>query len=188
MALSINPTAKKQPNTGAPGWAINTSIPGLPALTASATNIIKSGLEGLPSPDESRLQNAYFGAGTGLDPTSEFLRNRGFDLYGMKANQRQQQGLGNLLSLIGGYSGTVSPTPGQEIGAQQASADRGQRAYEFDSTMGFEREQYKKQLELLQKYLGNPAGGTGAYAPQVFGAGTDSYGNPGFAKIPGIDY
>lgn len=186
MAASVSnykPIGTTQPN-----WAINSAIPGLSGLTQSATNIIRNGLEGLPSPDETRLSNAYFGAGSGLDPTSDFLRNRGYDLYKTKANQRQRQGIQDLLALVGGYSGTVTPTPGQEIGAQQASADRAQRAGEFNATFGFEREQYNKQLELLQKYLGNPAGGTGTYGVTAYGSGTDPYGNAAFARIPGVDY
>jgi len=184
------PVVNTQPNRQAPqaNWAINQAIPGLEGMTRSATGIINNALQGLPSASESRLSNAYFGAQSGLDPTSDFLRNRGYDLYKRNANQFQRQGVQDLLSLVGGYSGTVAPTPGQEIGAQQASADRGQRAAEFNSTMGFEREQYQKQLELLQKYLGNPAGGTGTFGVQAYGFGTDPYGNSAFAKIPGVDY
>ena len=62
-------------------FAMSSAIPGLDKLTSSATSIISNALNGLPSPSESRLANAYFGAGSGLDPTSDFLRNRGFDLY-----------------------------------------------------------------------------------------------------------
>lgn len=158
MPTSVSPVAAPQSRSQ---WAIGNAIPGLPGLTSSATNIISSALNGIPSPSESRLQNAWFGAGSGLDPTSDFLRNRGYDLYRGKAQQNQQRGIQDLLALVGGYSGTVVPTPGQELGAQQQAADRGQRGAQFNATMGFEREQYNKQLQLLQQYLGNPAGGTG---------------------------
>lgn len=168
-------------------YAINQAIPGLSGLTQSATGIIDSALRGLPSPSESRLQNAYFGAGSGLDPGSDFLRNRGFDLYKRDANARQQQGFNNLLGLVQGYSGTVAPTPGQELQDRQQSAQLaqsesqfgrnldlqnaqlGQQANQFNQNFGFEQEQWKKQLQLLDQYL-NPAGGTGT------GAG---YGNVG---------
>jgi hypothetical protein len=117
-------------NLGVGSYAINAAIPGLSGLTKSATDIISNLLGGLPSADQARQENAYFGAGSGLDPTSDFLRNRGYDLYGQKSEQRKQTGLQDLLSLIGGYSGTVAPTPGQQIGQQESQADRAQRASE----------------------------------------------------------
>lgn len=83
------------------------NIPGIKGLTQSATNIIQSSLDGLPSPDQARLANAYFGAGTGLDSTSEFLRNRGFDLYGMQAQEQKSRGIGDLLSFLSSTSGLV---------------------------------------------------------------------------------
>lgn len=177
-----------QPQPAGGSWAINAAIPGLPGLTQSATNVINNALTGLPSVSEERLGNAYFGASSGLDPTSDFLRNRGYDLFKRKAEQRQRGGIQDLMSLVTSYSGAVAPTPGQEIGAQQQSADRAQRASEFSQTLGFEREQYNKALKLLDQLLGNPAGGT--VSPTVFeyGAGTNSYGLPAFARIPGVDY
>lgn len=90
-------------------------IPGFDNLSTSASSIIQNLLSGLPSPDESRLDNAYFGAGTGLDSTSPFLASRGRDLYGKRSETRQQQGIENLLKMLGTYSGTVAPTAGQEM-------------------------------------------------------------------------
>lgn len=156
-------TASTAANSG-PQWAINNAIPGLQGLTKGATDIIGNALSGLPSASEARLENAYFGAGSGLDPTSDFLRNRGYDLYKRKAEQRQRGGIQDLLSLIGTYSGAVVPSPGEELGAQQQSADRAQRGAEFGATMNFEREQYRKSLELLDQLLG-PSSGTGIYGP-----------------------
>lgn len=149
--------------SGGAGTALGKAIPGLPGLTKSATDIISNALSGLPSPSQTRMENAWFGAGSGLDPTSDFLRNRGFDLYNLRGEQRQRGGLQDLLSLVGGYSGTVAPTPGEQIGASTAAANRAQQAAQFNAQLGFEREQMAKQLELVQKYLGNPAGGTGGY-------------------------
>lgn len=122
------PSAGVAPDVGT--FAINRAIPGLPKLTGQATDIIGNLLGGLPSVDQTRQANAWFGAGSGLDPSSEFLRNRGYDLYGEKAQGRQQQGLQNLLGLIGGYSGAVAPTPGQELSQRESAADRAQRAAE----------------------------------------------------------
>lgn len=141
-------------------FSINSAIPGLPGLTSSATAIIKSALNGLPSPSESRLQNAYFGAGSGLDPTSDFLKRRGFDLYRRNAQQKQQQGLGSLLSLISTYSGNVAPTPGQELAANQSQEELGQRKLEFGTNYNFEQQQWQKQLDLLNQFLsGDSFGG-----------------------------
>ena len=173
------PAATVSAPAAAPSWAMQNAIPGLSGLTNSATGIINSALNGLPSPSESRLQNAYFGAGSGLDPTSDFLRNRGYDLYGAKANQRQQQGLANLLSLVGTYSGTVAPTPGQELQDKQATGQLalGNRSLEqsgsqFQQDFGFQQQQWQKQLELLNQYLGGGSGGGGTPASgygNVFG-------------------
>lgn len=170
-----NPAAPTSPTS----WAINNAIPGLNNLTSSATGIIDSALNGLPSPSESRSANAYFGAGTGMDPTSDFLRNRGYDLYKGKANQRQQQGLANLLSLVGTYSGNVAPTPGQELQDKQATGqlDLGNRQLEqsgsqFQQDFGFQQQQWQKQLELLNEYLGGGSGGNPASGyGNVFGTG-----------------
>lgn len=141
-------------------YAIYNAIPGLSGLTSSATGIIRNALNGLPSPSTSRLANAYFGAGSGLDPTSDFLRNRGFDLYKTQANQQQQQGLGNLMNLIGTYSGNVAPTPGQEISNATQNRQITSSENQFNANMNFEQQQWAKQLELLGQYL-NPAGGSG---------------------------
>lgn len=147
MALINRPTQQ------AGGFQISQAIPGLPALTQSATNIIQSALSGLPSPDEARLSNAYFGAASGMDPTSDFLRNRGFDLYGRMTNARQQQGIGNLLNLVSGFSGAVAPTPGQELQDRQQTAQLNQQGQQFNQNFGFEQQQWNKQLQLLDRFL-----------------------------------
>lgn len=90
------------------------AIPGFGDLTSTATSNIKNLLSGLPSVDQTRLDNAYFGAGTGLNPTSPFLINRGRGLYGERAEQQRQTGLQNFLSLIGQFSGNVVPNVGQQ--------------------------------------------------------------------------
>jgi len=168
MAIKIN-QMPQQPIAPSGQWAINQAIPGLPGLTTSATNIIANALSGIPSPSQSRLENAYFGSASGLDPTSDFLRNRGFDLYKAQANAQQQQGLGNLNNLVGAYSGNVAPTPGQEMQNAQFGQQLAQQGSQFGANLGFEREQWQTQLDLLQKYLGGPAGGTGSYLPNYNG-------------------
>lgn len=90
------------------------AIPGFGELTSTATGNIKNLLSGLPSVDQTRLDNAYYGAGTGLGSTSPFLINRGRGLYGERAAANRQTGLQNFLSLIGAYSGNVVPNVGQQ--------------------------------------------------------------------------
>lgn len=109
---------------------LESGIPGFGGLTRSATDIIGNLLNGLPSPSLARRENAYFGAASGLgssntDPTHDFLRNRGFDLYGQKAEERQQTGLKDLLSLLSGYSGSVVPTTGQALQNDQFNQEFG---------------------------------------------------------------
>ena len=98
--------------------AFNQALPGFSGLSQSATDIVGNLLKGLPSAAPTQKANAYFGAASGM-PGSDFVRNRGFDLYGQEAEKYKQRGLDNLLSLLQGYSGTVVPTAGQAIEANQ---------------------------------------------------------------------
>ena len=70
-------------------------------------------------------------------PGSDFVRNRGFDLYNMQADQYQQQGFDNFLKMLAGYSGTVMPTTGQQIDQDQ-----------FAQTMDFRNRQAAAELAL----------------------------------------
>lgn len=157
-------------------WGINAAVPGLSGLTNSASGIIGNALNGLPSPSESRLQNAWYGSASGMDPTSHFLQNRGYDLYRGRANQQQQQGLQNYFGLLGATSGVLAPTPGQEFQNQQFGQsqaqqnnqfgqNQAQQAGQFNADFGFQQQQWKKQLELLQQYLGPGAGTSGVGSP-----------------------
>lgn len=168
-------------------YQIENAIPGLSRLSKSASALIESMLSGQASPSESRLANAYFGAGSGLDPTSDYLRNRGFDLYKRDSSARKQQGFKDLLSLVGTYSGAVAPTPGQELQNTQQTNQLNQQQNQFNSNLGFEREQYNKQLELVNQYLGPGGGqapgfGTGNVGASAGfnnkGYAVDIYGNP----------
>ena len=175
------------PSTQMPtSWAINQAVPGLSGLTSSASGIIQNALSGIPSPSLSRLSNAYFGAGSGMDPTSDFLRNRGFDLYRTQAQGQQRQGIQDLATLLGSTAGTVAPTPGQELQNTQAQRSLAEQSSQFSQNLGFEREQYNKQLELLNKYLG---GGGGGGSPLAYEGGIpnamDSSLYTGYYQPPG---
>lgn len=98
--------------------AFNNALPGFSGLSQSATDIVGSLLKGLPSASPTQRANAYFGTASGM-PGSDFIRNRGFDLYGEDAEKYRQRGLDNLLALLRGYSGTVVPTADQQIQSNQ---------------------------------------------------------------------
>lgn len=104
------------------GKVSTAGIPNFNALSSGAGNLIQSLMGGMPSASPARKANAYFGVGSGM-PNSDFVRNRGFDLYGQQADAYQQQGFDNFLKLLQGYSGTVMPTAGQQIQNQQFNAD-----------------------------------------------------------------
>ena len=184
---------RNQQTLGPGNYAINTAIPGLPGLTKNATDIIGNLLTGLPSPDQARQENAYFGAGSGLDPTSDFLRNRGYDLYGQKAEQRKQTGLQDLLALIGGYSGTVAPTPGQQIGQEESQADRAQRAAEaaMQDALGTRRQDFEENAYWGISPKGVPSfwdilggGGFGGGNPYTWSPGRGGSYQGGVTELP----
>lgn len=118
-------------NGGTPAPSVPTlsdAIPGLDVLTKAATSNIGQQLGGLPSAGRARTDNAYFGINSGM-PSSDFTRNRGADLYHDQANQYQQQGLNNLLGLVGGYSGNVGTSAGQQ-----------QQQNQFNTSAGFQQQ------------------------------------------------
>jgi hypothetical protein len=106
-------------------------VPGFNRLSSTATGNIQNLLSGVPSAAPTQRANAYFGASSGM-PGSDFVRNRGFDLYGEKSEDYKQRGLQDFLSLLQGYSGTVMPTAGQQLETQQFNANLGNRQREFD--------------------------------------------------------
>lgn len=110
------------PGVGGISSILNSAIPGFSGLTKSATGNIMDLLGGDPSPSIARRANAYFGANSGM-PGSEFVRNRGFDLYNQQGEQRKETGLHDLLSLLAGYSGNAFPTVGEQQQGNQFSQD-----------------------------------------------------------------
>lgn len=111
---------------------VNNAIPGFNGLSGSATGIIGNLMGGLPSAAPTQRSNAYFGVNSGM-PGSDFVRNRGFDLYGEQAQQNQQRGFDDFLKLLQGYSGTVMPTQAEQIGQNQFAQNLSQKQYEFNT-------------------------------------------------------
>lgn len=154
------------------------AIPGFSKNLSTASGNINELLSGLPSPALARNAAAYYGVQSGM-PGSDYVRNKGFDLYNTQANAMRQQGQDDLLKLLSTVSGTAVATPGQTIqesqfgrnlGQQESQfgrslaeqvAGREQQGNQFGATLGFEQQQWQKQLELLDKYLGGAYGGGG---------------------------
>lgn len=161
--MPVGAVATGGPGTpGIPGDTssyLNQVLPGFSDLSGAATGIIGNLLRGLPSVDAARTSNAYFGAGSGMGAGSDFLRNRGYDLYNQQAQQRQQQGIGDLLSTLGAYSGTVVPTAGQALQNEQFGRSLGEQQYEFGQNYALN--QFQAMLQALG--LGNQISSTGLY-------------------------
>ena len=108
---------------------VNRALPGFNNLTSSASSIVGNLMKGNPSSSPVRRANAYFGVSSGM-PSSDFVRNRGYDLYGEKADQYQQRGFDDFLKLLTGYSGTVLPTVGQQQAGGEFAQNLQQRQIE----------------------------------------------------------
>ena len=151
-----------------------TGIPGFDMLSQSASSNISDLLKGVESPAITQNMNAQWGVGAGV-PGTDFLRGRATDLYGQRAAGRQQQGLGNLLSMLQGYSGTAVARPGDIMG--QETAYRGQdtqaniaanqlaqQASQFGQGLNWDKEQFGQTFPESQRqfdtstYLQNELG------------------------------
>lgn len=124
---------------------LGNAIPGLDNLTGAASSNTGALMSGLPSPNPVRRANAYFGSISGM-PGSDFVRNRGFDLYGEKADSYQARGFNDFLNLLKGVSGTIAPTTGETTGALMQNQNISQRGNEFNSGAGQQNQQAAQQL------------------------------------------
>jgi len=154
-------TGTANPNaTGNMTEELEALMPGFSKNLSTASGNINELLTGSPAPALARNAAAYYGVKAGV-PGSEYVRNRGFDLYNTQANAMKQQGQDDLIKLLSTVSGTTVATPGQTLQEGQFTRNLGQQASQFGETMGFEQQQWQKQLELLDKYLGGTYGGSG---------------------------
>jgi hypothetical protein len=142
----IVPPTSTIPGTTDTWNTLNTIIPGLTNLTKSGSDVISNMLQGLPSPSQTKTSNAYFGIGSGV-PGSDFIRNRGYDLYNQQAQQRQQTGLQDLSGFLGTYSNLV-PSPGQNLSTSLGYAQLGQSADEFNAQQAFNQWLQSQRLGL----------------------------------------
>jgi len=153
--MAYNPTSitgygATSTGTGAPNVAnpsdptafLNNTLPGFTQARTSAMGNIQNLLTGLPSVDQTRTANAYFGANSGM-PGSDFIRNRGYDLYGQQAQQNTQTGLSNLTSLLGSVSQPTLTNQGQQLQNTQ-----------FNQNLSQQNNQYQQDLQ-LKNFLAN---------------------------------
>ncbi len=127
---------------------LNQAIPGLPNLTGTASNDIQSLLSGNVSPSITRNAAATFGVQNGLGTGSGVTNRYGYDLYKNQGRQNQQMGIQDLLGLVGGYSGTVAPSAGQNLQNTQFQQQLAQQANEFNQS------QQQQLLQLLAQLAG----------------------------------
>jgi hypothetical protein len=142
-------TAPITPVTGGNNF-LESILPGINNLTSTATGNIQNLLSGLPSVSAARQSNAYFGAQSGM-PGSDFVRNRGYDLYGQQAQQRQQTGLEDLLQTIGTYSSPALGAQGQALQNQQFGQNLAQQGSQFDQSLAQKGSQFSQDFGLQQQ-------------------------------------
>src|ERR1017187_5500038 len=82
---------------------LNAAIPGFSGLTGQASGVIKNLLSGTPSTQTAQNAAATFGITSGMGPGSGMASAYGTNLYDQQAQQNQQQGVTDLLSMLGGY-------------------------------------------------------------------------------------
>jgi len=131
-----------------PYSSLQQAIPGLSTLTGTATNNIQSLLSGNIDPSITRNAAATFGVSNGLGTGSGITNRYGYDLYKNQAKANQQTGLQDLLGLVGGYSGTVAPSAGENVQNNQFQQQLQQQGNEFNQS------QQIQLMELLARLAG----------------------------------
>lgn len=123
---------------------------GFGGLIGSAKSNIANLLHGLPSADQARTENAYFGVQSGM-PGSDYVRNRGYDLYNQKAQNYRQAGMSNLTDLLGSVTSPTLSNQAQQLQNQQFQQQLGQSGSQFNQNL--ELQQFLAQLQAIG--LGN---------------------------------
>lgn len=130
---------------------LNKALPGIGSVATSATDVIANLLRGTPSPSTARLAAATFGARAGQGPGSGISDVFGYDLYNQMGQQRQQQGIQDLLSTLGSFAGTLTPSQSQLLQNQQFGASLLNQQEQFNQT---EQDRQNQQLMALMGQLG----------------------------------
>lgn len=173
MAGSVAPAVAPATTSATSGpnadW-LNNLIPGYSNLVSDAGGVIGNLLTGSPSPSVARNAAATFGAANGQGPGSGIADRWGYDLYNTMGQQKEQQGLSDLGSLIGS---TSQPALSQESIANNLSLGQAANANQAQS---IEQQGFMDQINALIGLHGAGFGSTG-------GTGTSGGGGNPFANL-----
>lgn len=116
-----------------PSSFLSSIIPGFDENAGTSSDVIKQLLTGNVNPGSSQIAGATFGAQNGLGVGSGLSNHVSYDLYNQQAAGRKQQGIDDLLKLIGGISSPTLENQGQQYGFDQSLNNLGQRQHEFNT-------------------------------------------------------
>lgn len=162
MALNVTPSSTLNPllanpnstsNTSSSSNIVNSTIPGAEDLTNSAVTNTGNLLNGMPATSAARRAAAYFGTGSGA-PSSDFTRNRGFDLYSEQANQNKQQGLSDYLALISGLTGPQLQQQSQNNQSSQFAQQLAQQRQQYADSLKQRQEEFNASNDLALQQFG----------------------------------
>lgn len=134
--------------------AISNTIPGFEGLTSSSSNLIKQLMSGqLGGAQKREIFNAGAerGVASGMPGSTgiagSLFANNDLRSIGVASGENQQKGFQDLLAMITGFSGTVTPTTGQEL---QDQASRRSMTYQQqrdrDEKSAFEAAEQRKRF------------------------------------------
>lgn len=172
--------------------ALTSAIPGFGGLNNQASDLIKQLMSGQLT---TGVKNSIYDAGAeratlGGMPGStgmggSLFANGDLRNIGRAADDQQQRGFQDLLSLLQGYSGTVSPSAGQELQDTQFKKSLNQSQNQFDRNYKLSLSNTAQQNAanapiMLEDFSGNyaaPAGGVGGGITTKYTRGA-TYLNP----------
>lgn len=138
--------------------AIANTIPGFSGLTSDASNLIKQLMSGNLSGSSKRAifdAGAERGTAAGMPGSTgmagSLFANADLRDIGRTSEDNQQRGFQDLLAMITGYSGTVTPTAGQELQDQANRRALGFQQYQYQNDWN-RAQQEKQRLEREAKF------------------------------------
>jgi hypothetical protein len=147
--------------------SLNSVIPGFSKNSASASNLIRELLSGkLTSGERNAIadygaERATLGGMPGsTGQGGSLFANNDLRNIGLQSGQRQQQGVQDLLSMLGQYSGTVVPTAGQELQNQQFGQDLAFRTTQADRNLGLQQNEQDLNAAKFNELYGPKEYGT----------------------------
>jgi hypothetical protein len=163
--------------------ALTSAIPGFGGLNNQASDLIKSLMSGQLT---TGTKNAIYDAGAeratlGGMPGStgmggSLFANGDLRNIGRAADDQQQRGFQDLLSLLQGYSGTVAPSAGQELQDAQFNKSLNQSQNQFDRNYNLSLSDRAQEREASAPIkLGDYSGRYGVAAGGLGGGLTTEY-------------